>query len=332
MMDGHERKNAPSREAGGAQGHSHKNIIDSPSIAGGGGGGDGEGLLTGDTAAAVDFLAHWSPDGPWVLTSIVPDGGRTTTRTFKAGETGAMAAWIDERQGRQNIYFTVNRTRGPVSSKPKKVDMAAAVALHVDVDPREGEPLESERERIGGMIEDWERNGKKLPFPRPTVVIDSGGGLQCFWLLDVEADLPGEPADETRHLHVEDRNNFIAQAMGGDACQNIDRIMRLPGTVNVPGEKKRKKGRVARLARIGIADWTLRHRLETFPLAPRSVSGAGAPVAGGQARVALSTDLPKVDSLDGLPAAVSARTRMLIVNGSDPDDPELCGNLGDGVI
>ena len=37
--------------------------------------------------------------------------------------------------------------------------------------------------------------------------------------------------------------------------------------------------------------------------------------------VALSADLPKVASLDDLPAAVSARTRMLIVNGGDPDDP-----------
>jgi len=42
----------------------------------------------------------------------------------------------------------------------------------------------------------------------------------------------------------------------GDGVQNVDRIMRPPGTVNWPSEKKQKAGRVHRLARIVEARWS----------------------------------------------------------------------------
>lgn len=302
-MSGPEKENAPSREAGGAQGHCHKNIIDGDSLTPDGTPGDQKGLLSGDTAAAVDFLAHWCPDGPWVLTSIIPDGGRTTTRTFGAGDVAAVAAWIGERQARQNIYFTVNRTRGPVSSKPKKADMAAAVALHVDVDPRAGMEVGPERERIARMVEDWEQDGKKLPFPRPSVVVDSGGGFQCFWLLDA-------PVED--HPEVEARNIAIGVAMGADACHNIDRIMRLPGTVNVPGDKKRAKGRTPRLASVVAEDWISRHALDAFPAAKTPDAGAAPSAAPARG----------VD-LEGLP--LSDPCKSVIVNGHDPDDANRWG-------
>ena len=256
----------------------------------------------------MDFFAQWCPDGPWVLTSIIPDGGRTTTRTFGAGDVAAVAAWIGERQGRQNVYFTVNRTTGPVSSKPSKADMAAAVALHVDVDPRAGMEVEPERGRIARMVEDWEQDGKKLPFPRPSVVLDSGGGFQCFWLLDA-------PVED--HPEVEARNIAIGVAMGADACHNIDRLMRLPGTVNLPNKKKRDKGRQAALARVVSADWTRRFGLDAFPAAKAPDAGAAAPgsVPGPDRSFAAAADVD-VEAL-GLPDRVKA----LIVNGADPDDP-----------
>jgi hypothetical protein len=147
------------------------------------------------------------------------------------------------------------------------------------------------------------------------VIVDSGGGYQGFWLLDAPVVMEGERDDDARHLPVEDRNRRIEVALDGDDCHNIDRIMRLPGTVNVPGEKKRKKGRTPRAAHVIFADWSLRYRLDDFPpLAKVRDTGVAAPVA-------LSADLPRLESLDDLPPSVSARTKMLIVNGDDPDDP-----------
>ncbi len=91
--------------------------------------------------------------------------------------------------------------------------------------------------------------------------------------------------------------------------------MRLPGTVNWPGEKKRKKGRKPSLARVVAADWTRLYRMEDFEPAPKLGGGA----AGGSPRVSLSKDLRKLDSLDDLP--VSPEWRAVIVRGDDPDRP-----------
>ncbi len=276
------------------------------------------------TSDAVQFLQGWAETGPWVLTSIVPDGGGITTATFGPASIPQMRGWIEARQGVQNLYFTVNRTFRAMTVKPKKLHIAAAHALHVDVDPRAGEPLEPERERIRRMVEDWERDGKKLPFPRPTVTIDSGGGYQLFWLLDGGGDLPGEPEDETRHLPVEDRNRAIGAAMGGDNTQNIDRIMRLPGTVNVPDAKKRLKGRTARLASVVEVDWTRLYSLDAFPRAPEVVASAPAPAAGGRVASAGVSPGPvrRIASLDELGVGVDDHTKAMIVQGMDPNDPE----------
>ena len=83
-----------------------------------------------DTSAAVDFIAKYTSatKAPVIcLTSIVPDGV-TTTETFDASDVDGQRKWIDERQERQNIYFTVNAVKGRPTSKPGKDDMAAAVA------------------------------------------------------------------------------------------------------------------------------------------------------------------------------------------------------------
>lgn len=291
--------------------------------------------LIGDKAAALDFLQRWRPGGPWVLSAIEVDPPKKNapvpTVTFT--DPGEAARWIDAHAGgRWNIYFTVNVTRGPVSKKPTKRDMAAATGFHVDVDPRVpdgGWPKErptperlaelaahgeAERRRIRRMAEDWEVDGRKLPFPRPTAVIDSGGGYQFFWQLGEELPLPGEPGDEERHLPVEERNLKIEGVLGGDSCHNIERIMRLPGTVNWPGEGKRRKGRTARLVRVVEADWSRVYGPDDFERLPKK-AGTAAP-----AQVKLSASLPQVE-LGDLPAGVSDRTKMLIANGDDPDDP-----------
>lgn len=267
--------------------------------------GDHEDLLP-NTDQAITVLDNWCGDGLRVLTAIPPDGGRTRTKTFTAGQGPEMREWIDGWQGKWNLYFTVNRTSGAVTNKPNKSDMAAAVGLHVDVDPRPGEPLDSERERALEMLREFE--------PKPTAIIDSGGGYQGFWMLEEPFELEGEPDDETRHLPIEERNLKIETDLQGDACHNIDRIMRLPGTINVPGEKKRKNGRVPALARVVDADWSLRYRLEDFARVTKPTASAS--VADRSVRIEAASDV----DLSDLP--LDDNLKALIVNGADPDDPE----------
>jgi hypothetical protein len=68
----------------------------------------------------------------------------------------------------------------------------------------------------------------------PSFIIDSGNGLQAFWRL----------AEGAPKGHVEEVNIVLRDMFNADNCQNIDRLMRVPGFVNFPDEKKRQRGRI----------------------------------------------------------------------------------------
>lgn len=267
----------------------------------------------GDVEAALDFLRRWRAAGPWVLTSISPDQRGIGSRTFGPESEGEARAWLRTKIGVDNVYFTVNPLLRPMDgagAKAKKTDVRGVAWLHVDVDPRPGEELASERERALRVLRAYS--------PSPTVIVDSGGGFQGFWRLAEEAPVNG---DEAAASALEAYNLQIELALtGASQCFNVDRIMRLPGTVNLPNEKKRRKGRVPAPARVADADWSRVYPLSAFTPAPRVQARTSGAAASGP-RVSLSGNLPKLASLDDLPESVSARTKMLIVQGDDPDDP-----------
>lgn len=265
------------------------------------------GLKT-DLDVAERFLRWAHPGGPWCLTAIPVEGGRTTTETFH--DLKAARGWVEARSGSQNLYWTVNRVRGPMDTKPKKEHIEEAVMLHVDLDPRKGEDVDKERDRILRLLDDFS--------PSPSAVVDSGGGYQGFWMLDEPLYIGGDP---NRIADLEAYNRQLGIVLKGDATFNIDRIMRLPGTVNLPDEKKRRKGRVARVAQIVELSGAA-YPLSDFTPAPEVQSSN----SGSSARVQISGNLPRLKDLDELPEAVSQRTRMLIVQGDDPDDATRYGS------
>lgn len=186
------------------------------------------------------FLKGW-PSYP-VLTAIHTDlatgeKGLIETKAFPPDATGrvdwpAVQKWIDQRQGKANMYFLVNHLREPKDNKANRTDLDSIVALHVDVDVRVGEDQVAGIERIIKTF-----HGYKLP---PTVILASGGGAQGFWLLKESLKLDGtkEAAEDAKLYNVQ-----IERDLEGDHCHNIDRIMRLPGTINIPNTVKLKKGR-----------------------------------------------------------------------------------------
>lgn len=68
-----------------------------------------------------------------------------------------------------------------------------------------------------------------LPFP-PTLIVNSGGGLHAYWMLEEAIDVsPGQAARET----IERALRQLALILAGDtACAELARILRLPGTSN----------------------------------------------------------------------------------------------------
>jgi len=267
------------------------------------------------TKDAINFLKKFRPEGPWVLTSIIPDG-RTTTRTFDAAKWTEAAKWIEERQGKENIYYNLNPTRRAIDSKSSKEDIARMEFLHVDMDPRAGEDPEEEKERALKLLKSF--------VPSPSCIIDSGGGVQALWRLKPsdKLEIQGSVA---KAQELEAYNIQLEKVFQADHCHNIDRILRLVGTVNVPNAKKRKKGRQPTLAR--LVEWNdASYPIEQFTPAVR-VQMAEQGLAGGRPKVKITGNVPDIGTEELREwahehgKAISDHVLALIATGQDPLDP-----------
>lgn len=267
--------------------------------------------LAPDPEAIRTFLAEVVGGDQFVLTAIPPDARGTSTETFD--NAAEAARWAADRNGPggMNLYWTVNTVRRAMQSKPKKEDMDALRFLHVDVDPNKGEVLAAARERIIGSLMAFE--------PKPSFVISSGGGAQAFWRLDEPFHLGG---GEAQIAAAEAYNRQLEADLGGDHCFNVDRIMRLPGTVNWPSERKRTLGRFARVAEL-VGEGGPAYPLESFSPAAeaRGAPNRTAAARGRQRAEVRSLSDPAELEQWGVPLWV----RAVIVEGTDPTDPDRWG-------
>lgn len=243
---------------------------------------------------AIEFLQKFRPNGPWTLHSIKPEGGAPTTATFTDVE--AMRDWIHARNGKENLYFSVNPTKTEMAKKSTKADVSVMAALHVDCDPRSGEDFERERQRILRALQ--------ASVFKPTVIIDSGGGYQAFWKLRQPVAVTVDNLEE-----LEGYNRELEIQLGGDHCHNIDRIMRLSGTLNIPSEKKRKRGRVISLAKVVEMDWDRVHDLADFKSTPASTPQKQNESTHGK--------VIAIVGMGNVSDAVSHHIREVIVTGGD---------------
>lgn len=264
---------------------------------------------------SVEFLQRWNPQGPWVVTAIDPDKKGIDTRTFAAAEVDQLIEWLKNHGSTRNIYFTVNPVKRAIDVKPTREHISALSWLHCDLDPRAGEDLDAERARILGLL----RDPSSFGLPRPSIITFSGGGYQGFWRLQMPRLLDGTQAD---YEDAKRYNKQLELLLGGDNCHNVDRIMRLPGTVNRPDKRKRAKGRTEALA--CVVDWTDdQHDLKAFTKAPE-VQGSSAPGFAGNT-VKVSGNLRRLSSVSELPKDVSDKAKVVICQGLDPDDPNKFG-------
>lgn len=272
-------------------------------------------MVPARTDLAIEFLKKLRPEGPWVLTSILPNKGVIETRTFDNSNFKNMQIWIDKYQNSRNIYYTLNTVKRAISSKPQKTDICELIALHCDCDPRVGEDFESERKRILQKLQSFQ--------PKASIVIDSGGGYQIIFLLQHPVLLDGtvEMAEE-----YELYNRQLEVLLDGDHCFNIDRILRLPGTVNVPDAKKLKKGRIAALA--SVLNWEdLKYPLASFTKAPSRIQGSiilgSEQLPGGGEKVKIGGNIEPiyVEDLPKKNVHIKDDIKVLIVQGLDPDNP-----------
>lgn len=254
------------------------------------------------TDDAVSFLERFHPKRPWVLSAIWPersekpgDGHRrclTKAFPYNPKQSAAARAFIEEHDGRRNLYF---HPCTPMKLSDKKIEDAnvgVVYALHVDVDARKGHDLASELGRIRELLEGAE----------PSMLNYTGGGFQAFWRLEEPVHVMGN-AEAVEEVAL--RNERLAQRLSGDKCHAPSWLMRLPGTQNIPDKGKVARGRVQVEAR--NVSFTDRMR-------PLASFEKAVPKANTEA----TADATRVDTLDGLD--VSDRVKMILSQGSHPDE------------
>jgi Protein of unknown function (DUF3631) len=198
----------------------------------------------------IEFLCQLRPGEPSVLTSIIPDGETNTTTARSPDE---VRQFCFANNGQQGLYYTLNRTCIPIYKKPSKKDFIELDYCHADCDPDDGETPEDAKARYLNAIDE----GK---VPKPTFGVDSGNGVQFAWRLSPSKKFEDMKAVEARSL-------ALMQLLGAKAgTQNIDRLLRLPGTINVPNKKKLKAGRVRCEAKMLISFNGAKYSLDQLPL------------------------------------------------------------------
>jgi RecA-family ATPase len=213
---------------------------------------------------AADFLASIAGGGLIALAAIAPDVvvGGLTGRTFHTTKGRAeLCAWLQDQNGRANIYYSLNEPkpeneRKGKAGKLKEDDVARIRGIAVDLDPHEGN-YASERERLLGIARMWS-NHVVLP---ASIAIDSGGGVQIIWLFPEPL-----PNDAETRAKVKAQAKGLGRSTGSDPVQSVDHLFRVPFTLNLPNEKKRLNGRTQTEAKLLHFDPAAACTLETLAI------------------------------------------------------------------
>ena len=195
-----------------------------------------------DAGAILDFLRRFFGDAPWPLLAIKRDSDDIKAATFGAAprrETAA-AAWAARWNGAEgyDLYFAINPLKMALNKKAGKDDVRCAAYLWADLDPRKEADQAAEQAALARALD-----GARPPaIPVPTWEIDSGRGRWGFWRLREPVPADGKDGEATRRVEGYGRGierAFEGLALVADSCRNVDRIARLPGTIN------QKTGRLA---------------------------------------------------------------------------------------
>jgi hypothetical protein len=222
--------------------------------------------------AIGEFLIALRPQGPWSLCAFYPERNSRPTEagTFNKIDDAVQFAWEWNKRG-YNVYFAVNTLRDGVNKKAKKTEIEQINFLHVDADPADEETSEAFKARALPLFEGHN--------PEASLVWDSGNGLQGLWRLTE----PGLLVNGTGVISVvESRNIALATSLKAPrGTQNIDRVLRLPGTVNWPDAHKCTLGRVPVMSRLLRATDAV-HDLGTFPPAAETTKPYTKPNRNGE--------------------------------------------------
>jgi KaiC/GvpD/RAD55 family RecA-like ATPase len=184
----------------------------------------------------IDFLGCiFEPEDIIEFRPLPPAAGR---RWAPLPEIPDIVEWLerinkDESQ-RVHAYFGANPRRAMGASQAEGV--ALARCLFADFDG-------------GVVVEDALSRVKAAGYPMPTAILESGGGVHCWWRLE-------QPLEDAELWHL--RMKAMSSALGSDqSICDWPRIMRLPGFINWKHEQRP-------LAHLYDCDATRVYRMSVF--------------------------------------------------------------------
>ena len=175
-----------------------------------------------------EFLKRIRGDAPIVCLAGADD---RTPAIFGPDDASQFKDWLKANR-HQNIYYQLN---GDSPRRMLKHEIAGGRWLHVDIDHDEaGNHLANNSHAKAAVVARLRADGF-------TLIVDSGGGIQGLIELT-------EPA--AREVIERANLGLIRKYAPRDQAGtwNMDRILRVAGTMNWPNEKKRQAGRVPVLA------------------------------------------------------------------------------------
>jgi hypothetical protein len=187
-------------------------------------------MYTLDDTTAL-FLAHLHRGGAYAFWWTAPD---KRSHWWQIGDPAPIP------NGNRNVYFGVN----PVTTIPESNSRGVHIG---EVDPDTGRIVTKEGLRsqipyiaaINCLYAEFDYKDFPSPvaardhvddlIPSPSVVINSGGGLHCYWLLIQPYTLDTEERRE-RAQHAQ--ADFVLRVGGDPGAKDLPRVLRLPGTHN----------------------------------------------------------------------------------------------------
>lgn len=120
----------------------------------------------------------------------------------------------------EDLYFGVHPStvrKGP-RERTLEEDIAALNCLYADIDSKD---FDDSKAKAAVHV-------KQLS-PKPSVIVDSGGGYHCYWLLDKPFVL-NTPFKRGIAQNLQER--WVFRVGGDGAVHDLARILRIPGTLN----------------------------------------------------------------------------------------------------
>lgn len=164
-----------------------------------------------------------------IFSSILENGqGDIEIRTFNpSGQyfinsiDRAVNTCCELSRSKIDAYFGVNPRTGKGG---KKENVHFVTVFHAEIDyGKDGHKKAPVHKTYETTL-----NAISIFSPKPSMVIHSGGGFHCYWVLESPLNV-----QDTGLTRIESINRNLSEALGGDkGTQDISRVLRIPGTYN----------------------------------------------------------------------------------------------------